>query len=219
MGADRGECVLKVLSWFRSKPALGAEVSPFADSWRLDQGVPPPRQRNAPAEPRQRSAAVEPRQQNVPVEPRQRTAPAQPRPKPEARSVQEIRRLLERSNVVEPALAPAPSRPRPKVAARRAVASAGGLAASHLEQSYGGRQDHGFLYDYRTRGRRCGSHQSRRPRRHQASHVSARAPRNRLPSPGSLDLPRIDRRGQYQRGVGNRRTRPRPPTRAARIAA
>jgi lipopolysaccharide export system ATP-binding protein len=111
--APIGEGVLKVLSWFRSKPALDAEVKPFADSWRLDQGVPPPRQRSAPAE---------------------------LRAKPESRSVQEIRRILERSNAVEPAFAPAPSRPRPKVTARRSVARAGVLAASNLEKSYGGRK-------------------------------------------------------------------------------
>jgi lipopolysaccharide export system ATP-binding protein len=114
--------VLKVLSWFRSKPAPGAEAAPSADQWRLDQSVPPPRQRSAPAEPRPKS------------EPR----------KPEPRTVQEIRRILERSNAVEPALAPAPapapSRPRPKVVARRPVTRAGVLAASNLEKSYGGRK-------------------------------------------------------------------------------
>ncbi len=120
--APIGEGVLKVLSWFRSKPALDAEVKPFADQWRLDQGVPPPRQRSALAEPRLKSES-----RSV---------------KPEARSVQEIRRILERSNAVEPALAPAPApfRPRPKVPARRSVARAGVLAASNLEKSYGGRK-------------------------------------------------------------------------------
>jgi lipopolysaccharide export system ATP-binding protein len=110
--------VLKVLSWFRSKPALGAEAAPFADSWRLDKGVPPPRQRSAPAETRPKPEAR----------------------KPEPRTVQEIRRILERTSVAEPALAPAASRPRPKVAARRPVTRAGVLAASNLEKSYGGRK-------------------------------------------------------------------------------
>ena len=103
--------MLKVLSWFRSKPALDAGNAPFADSWRLDEGVPPPRQRNASPE---------------------------PRPRPELRSVQEIRHLLERSNV-EPSRAPTPLRPPPKPA-RRPVARAGVLAASNLEKSYGGRK-------------------------------------------------------------------------------
>jgi lipopolysaccharide export system ATP-binding protein len=109
-----GEGVLKVLSWFRSKPALGAEIAPLADSWRLDKGVPPPRQRSAP--------------------------PPEPRAKPDSRSVQEIRRILERSNVVEPTLAPAAARPRPKMTARRSVNRAGVLAASNLEKTYGGRK-------------------------------------------------------------------------------
>jgi lipopolysaccharide export system ATP-binding protein len=120
-----GEGVLKVLSWFRSKPALGAEAAPLADSWRLDKGVPPPRQRSAP-----------PSQRNAP--------PPEPRAKPDSRSVQEIRRILERSNVVEPTLAPAPApattRPRPRVTTRRSVNRAGVLAASNLEKSYGGRK-------------------------------------------------------------------------------
>ena len=105
--------MLKVLSWFRSKPALDAGDAPFADQWRLDQGVPPP--------------------------PRRRSAPPEPRPRPELRSVQEIRRLLERSNAPEPSRPTAPPRP-PQKAAHRAVAKAGVLAASNLEKSYGGRK-------------------------------------------------------------------------------
>jgi lipopolysaccharide export system ATP-binding protein len=114
-----GEGVLKVLSWFRSKPALGAEDSPLADSWRIDQGVPAPRQRNTRQE----------RQEQ--------------RSKPD-RTVQEIRRILERSNVTEPTLAPAPapppSRPRQQAGPRRSVSRVGVLAASNLEKSYGGRK-------------------------------------------------------------------------------
>jgi lipopolysaccharide export system ATP-binding protein len=111
-----GEGVLKVLSWFRSKPALDAEGTPLADSWRIDKGVPPPRQRSAP--------------------------PPEPRAKHESRSVQEIRRILERSNAAEPTLAPGPalSRPRPRSPTRRSVNRAGVLSASNLEKSYGGRK-------------------------------------------------------------------------------
>jgi len=105
--------VLKVLSWLRSKPARDAGEAPFADTWRLDHGAPPPRSRTA--------------------------APEPPRPRPELRSVQEIRHLLERSSVAEPAHAPV-ARPAQRTAARRPVAKAGVLSASNLEKSYGGRK-------------------------------------------------------------------------------
>ena len=111
MGRRLGEGVLKVLYWFRSKPAPDADAAPFADQWRLDHGVPPSRPR--------------------PV-------PAAPRPKPEPRSVKEIRRLLEEANVAEVRRPPAP-RPQ-RVNASRSVAKAGVLAASNLEKSYGGRK-------------------------------------------------------------------------------
>jgi lipopolysaccharide export system ATP-binding protein len=125
--------VLKVLSWFRSKPALGAEDSPLADSWRLDQGVPAPRQRNTRQEQRQ-----EPRQES---RQEQRSKSARTAQKPD-RTVQEIRRILEQSNVAEPTLAPAPapSRARQQAGPRRSVARAGVLAAGNLEKSYGGRK-------------------------------------------------------------------------------
>src|SRR5262249_21810636 len=63
-----------------------------------------------------------------------------PKPRPDLRSVQEIRQLLEQSQAVDKSRAPAPPRPPQRTSARRSVAKAGVLAASNLEKSYGGRK-------------------------------------------------------------------------------
>ena len=53
-----------------------------------------------------------------------------------------------------------------------------------------------------------GAHRARRPRRHQAADVSARAARHRLSAAGSLDLSRPDRRAEHPRGARGGRAQP-----------
>jgi lipopolysaccharide export system ATP-binding protein len=92
---------LKVLSWFRSKSADNADPAPLADSWRLDDAVPPQR----------------PRKASPPAD----NPKPQPRTEPPA-TVQEIRRLLERTAANPPAPSGAPSPARPAEPARAPAA-------------------------------------------------------------------------------------------------
>ena len=101
---------MKVLSGFPERPGDEAEPEPLADSWRLDEAVPPTRARPS-AEPRPQSRQEmhqemhqEMRQEMRPPEPRNRdTRPLRPEPprneapRREASNIHEIRRLLERT--------------------------------------------------------------------------------------------------------------------------
>jgi lipopolysaccharide export system ATP-binding protein len=102
-----GDRNLKVLSWFRAKSADEAEPEPLADSWRLDEAVPPrarppsearpqPRQEMRQPEmraPDMRGRDARPLRQELP----RNEPPRKEAPRNEAPSVHEIRRLLERT--------------------------------------------------------------------------------------------------------------------------
>ena len=86
--------------------------------------------------------------------------------------------------------APRGARREPRARARR-----GGRAARPERR----RQDHLLLHDHGPDPPDDGQHHARRPRRHRAADVPARAPRHRLSAAGGLDLPRPDRRGEHPR--------------------
>jgi lipopolysaccharide export system ATP-binding protein len=103
----------------------GADETPLADAWRIDEGIPQQRQR--------RPAPV-----NRAQEPRVKPAPQQ--------SIEEIRRLLERtaeapknSRIAELPYGGDPGQ-TPRRAGSPKLLTAGVLAASGLEKSYGGRK-------------------------------------------------------------------------------
>jgi lipopolysaccharide export system ATP-binding protein len=127
MGSKCWRRPLKVLSWFRSKSTLVAEEAPLADPWRIDEGAPLQKQRRPVPE------AHGPEQRVKPI-------PQQ--------SVQEIRRLLERTADVTPKSRSA-ELPRSEDSSRglrraappqRTTSREGILAASGLDKSYGGRK-------------------------------------------------------------------------------
>ena len=70
------------------------------------------------------------------------------------------------------------------------------------------RQDDGVLHDHRSDRGRSRQHRTRRPRRHQAADVSARAPRHRLSAAGSFDLSRAQCRRQHPRRARSGRAEP-----------
>ena len=81
------------------------------------------------------------------------------------------------------------------------------------------RQDHDLLHDHRADRGRPRPHRARRPRRHHAADVPARAARHRLSAAGGLDLPRPHRRGKHPRRARSGRAEQAPPRARSRRAA
>ncbi len=81
------------------------------------------------------------------------------------------------------------------------------------------RQDHDLLHDHRADRGRQRPHRARRPRRHDAADVPARAARHRLSAAGGVDLPRPQCRGKHPRGAGGGRAEQEAPRARPRCAA
>jgi lipopolysaccharide export system ATP-binding protein len=127
--------VLKVLSWFRSKPADDAAPEVIPGAWRLDVEPSPP------LEPRARAERRAPEPRGVP-ELRQRASERVPLPLPEIVEMPDPRRVFERRSSPPLELMPTPDpnviplrRPAPV-----ALTGEGILAAVGLEKSFGGRR-------------------------------------------------------------------------------